>query len=225
MKLTSSRLPPAAALFALALCAPFAQETGPAAAEAATSAASPASGESSLAEAMKKLFGDTGFQRLQSEEFVYSTDGQVRATGNVILKTRQLGLEGNSLFLNPDTNLMTATGSPVRIRQGEVNAECRKFTFDLQKKQSILEDNPVVFQKADDQVTRLTADKIILTQDADGKTGIHMKMDPKNPKGPTVIEVLPTTDSKKLETPKESTEPKKINGSQDIKLIKLPGTD
>jgi lipopolysaccharide export system protein LptA len=182
---------------------------------------------------LSALFG-SGFHSLLAVDFNSTPDGQVeikagvRKDGSyqpVIVATDQLNLECAFLTVDPKTNVMTATGSPVKIRQGEINAECKKYIYDTQKKVSTLTQNPVVLQKSGNQVTRLTSDVIVLTQDAAGKMGIHMKMDENNPNNVTQIVVLPSDDKKASATQPKSSQPpaKKAEGAAGLKLIKMPG--
>jgi hypothetical protein len=213
------------ALLALLLASLSAQPTAgaPPKASGAGKADSATSPTTSIAQNLSALFG-SGFERLECEEFDSTPDGQINVKGRVYLKTVQLTLNCNTLTLNPQTKMMLALGTPVKIRQGDVNAECKRFLYDIDKKQSTLEQNPVVLQKAGDQVTRLVADQIILTQDPSGKTGVHLKMDEKNPKKLSVIEVLPTGEKKTGEQ-KKPEEPKKVNDEKGRMLIKMPGTE
>jgi hypothetical protein len=196
----------------------------------ATSAPGPAP---SLGGNLTALFG-SGFHSLHASEFYATPDGQVEIKAGVrkdgayqpvVVVTDQLNLECASLTVDSKTNVMTALGSPVKIQQGEINGECKKYVYDTQKKISTLTQDPVVLQKSGDQVTRMTSDVIVLTQDATGKVGIHMKMDEKNPNHVTQIQVTSANDGKTSATKTGSqSQAKKAEGAEGLKLIKMPGT-
>jgi hypothetical protein len=198
------------------------ERASPPAVESAESSPTATTG-SPLAERLKVFFGDSGFEELLCQELFLGTEGEIRIKGRVSLKTTQMGIVCNTLDLNPETKILTALGTPVKLRQGDVNAECRKFTYDIEKKQSILEDHPIIKEKSGEQVMVVTAERITLTQDENGKISVFMKTSERS-----LTEIKMMNGGEKpagaTEQPQKE-EPKRVNGEQGRQMIRAPGPD
>ena len=67
------------------------------------------------------VFG-SGFEKLTGEEIHFAPDGSVDVIGRVGLKMTDMSLECNRLTVDPETKILKAIGTPVKIMMGFANA-------------------------------------------------------------------------------------------------------
>lgn len=177
----------------------------------------------SAANPFTDVFG-SDFERLEAEEIQYSPAGEIRVKGRVELKTAQFEVKANAIDVDPEKNILVATGSPVIIRQGDIRAECKRFVHDIDKQISTLENNPVIYQQQKGgRTTKLSGDIITLFQDDNGDTGFNISMNKRNPNKLSEIVAIPSKEeTAKAEGEKE---PARKVDNESVDLIKLPATD
>lgn len=169
------------------------------------------------------LGADMGFDfdKLAAETIEYTPDGGLHMIGNVVFKSSQLSLESRDLTLNKETKVLVATGGPVKITQGNVNAECRNFNYNIDKKQSRLTGNPFIIQKnKDGSTTRIKGDVIVISQSANGQASVSVQ----SKSGQSEI-VKGEGDKKQPEKKGRSTTPAKKVTPDNQDLIKVPAID
>lgn len=161
----------------LALIAAQAQ-TATAQDEAAPEA--PAAAESSEgglggAGSVQDSFGDIGFKSIEALQMSFNADGSKSFDGEVELLSERMDLICRELKVNEDK--IVAKGSPVKIRQDNVKAECGTFNYDMKTKNSTLEGSPVIYEQREDGTIKTTAGRIFLKQ-TDGGTNVILDNSP-----------------------------------------------
>ena len=159
------------------------------------------------------------FDKLSAESIQYSSSGELRMIGNVIIKSPQLNLESAEMQINQETQVMTATGNPVEIQQGDVKAECKNFRYDIEKKSSRLTGSPIIIQRTKTGYTRIKGDIITIVQDSSGKPSVNVAMLPNSTHQP-VIEQVQNPNAKKDSAKRAPA--RKVDSATDRELIKLP---
>jgi lipopolysaccharide export system protein LptA len=124
---------------------------------------------------------------------------------------------------------MIAKGDPVRIRQKggqqqqDIEAECRMFNYDIDKKISRLEGKPVIYNRKAGKTSKVMGDLITITRDENNKTSVNIE----SSKGSNQLSEFSVVDTKTSGTQqkanpggKTAQPPKKVDKNLDI--IKLP---
>ena len=94
----------------------------------------------------------------------------------VVVRSPKFNLDADKLVYNGKTNRLYAYGKPVRLKQDQADATCRKFTYEVDAGKLILEGKPVIQQKTRDangKVTKgpkISGGRITLIQKKDGST-------------------------------------------------------
>jgi len=192
------------------------------AAGSAISAAEPAPEAGAGAnEPLSQIFSSDLFDSVKCESMNIDGDGGLDLQGSVIAKGPRLYLECDRLRRDPKNNTLAAEGNPVKIRQGEIRAQCQKFTYDIETKNSRLEGNPIIYQKSGDKVSQLKGDIITITQNPDGKPSINISQK-KGSTRPVSWVIQPTAKGDKHSTGTRQARPGRKIDSKNVDIIKLP---
>ena len=152
-------------------------------------------------------FGDDiDFKRIVAYNITYQASGSVTLEGAVVLESDQMDLECDRLVAETERDRIRATGSPVKIRQGDVRAQCGRLSMNTKTQVSTLTDSPVIYQKQGGRTYKTTGDVITITQDEEGRVSVTVKTDKRSHR-PSQIELVEPpkakTDGKEDDAPKE----------------------
>lgn len=92
----------------------------------------------------------------------------IKLTKGIVIRGDLMNLDCDDLVLDNAKQIMTAKGKLVHFDNGDVSGTCGRLVYDIEKKVTTLEVNPVVNKKAEDgSITRLSGGTIILTQEGE----------------------------------------------------------
>jgi lipopolysaccharide export system protein LptA len=171
---------------------------------------------------MSSVFGSDFFKRVVAENIQYSSS-EVKLTGAVEFSGGTLDLKCNTLTADSEKKILVARGTPVKIRQGDVRAECKTFTYNIETKSSRLEGNPEIYQTRGGKTTKTTGDIITINQNDKGEASVNISMNKNSRTRPEIVVIEDKTGEDK---PKKSSKPaaKKVD-DKSVDLIKLPSMD
>lgn len=167
------------------------------------------------------VFDSDLFDRIQSDVISFDTDNNAEFTGNVKLDGEMFNLECSQLIVRASNDQISAKGKPVKITQDEMWAECRNFEYNIATGRSVLTGNPVIYQRKNGRIAKVSGDIITITQDKDGESSVNVNMEKGSNRTPTLEWIDdPKEKEKSKKTSKKSS--KKVTSPE---LIKLPMGD
>jgi lipopolysaccharide export system protein LptA len=174
-------------------------------------------------DAFGPVFGSDFFEKIKAEKISYDTSGALHLLGRVVFKGSNLTLDCDEMRADPEKKVMVATGTPVKIKQGDMQAECRRYHYDIEKRTSRLEGRPVIYQRQAGKMTKIEGDIITIVQDENGKSSVNITMLKDSNRVPTV-EVIKDESSAPPLPKNKSNSPRKVNDKdkKGLEMIKLP---
>lgn len=245
MKLTHSLLTLSLVLAAGTLCAaPTHNRANSAKPKSASPAASASSQPtaSGAAEAkptavgddpMSQAFGADFIKSIHAKSINYVSGGNgadaMELDGNVRFEGETLLVECEHMTADPDKKMMIATGSPVKINStapgNQLKAECRKYTYNLETKESRLTGNPIIYQQKAGKTTKIAGDVVIIKQDSNGRQHVTITQNSESSSQPSIVVTNDSAGSDKASTPTpKKTPPEKVDttNNKGLDAIKLP---
>jgi lipopolysaccharide export system protein LptA len=170
--------------------------------------------------------GDFQFKRIEFADAQFVPNGSVRLVADsqykVNMTGKQMDLDGEEVVYQPDNKIMVATGKPLKMRMEQLHSECRKMTYDLEKKTIKLEGKPYITQSTKSDSLKMYGNEINLYQNKEGKWGFTISNSGKERTGPGVIEMNSTADADSTATAKAKSEPQKVTRDNAAISIPLP---